>query len=678
MAKFRFDQTRCSFTGVRFILATTVVLVAQMTNNVVFLTSEIRDMFNKLAQLVFSFKIQYGPQAEPIIGIFDTLPHFDDLWLKENPDVSFIDLVSGSLYVNGKKREGVFLPQVKSGATVTVTLSSTSISVIRVENPGQSPEEGKFELSGINFDNVFVGALQTGRKSIQFDLINDVLTDLNPGKEPERDETKFDTFQGVIDISKDGKFLSRNSAQQGNGYALLNKVLREGIHRIKFNIESDFGASLCLGVARHPFGLSEQYIKDVMKHIYRHPGLILWRSYRGLLYFDGKELEKTTEALGWQHGGSVMIELIVNMEDRTIELLKNNVSVGVIFSDIPEVVQPIVTFYASYEKAVRLLSYESSKISPISKPVSNQHSLLPVETQFDLHTKSGLMSVTHDQMTVYREKNQAGNSICLLNITCDKNCLYKFCFVIENDQGASVCVGATDVRNSKDIRINGIGNVYSSPDIFVFRSFQGMLYNKGTELTKHLEEFWMTGTLLEMTIDVIGNKATIQFSINGIDQGIAFSNLSPPIRPLVAFYAGMEKRVTLIHSEAIPKAAPRTQQVLSSKLHTNLDSGPLTPAHPSKFPSVQPIPEKLNNFSDLKLSVHTDDTLSKLAPPEKLKINYKSLVIDPNYVCIDCKNPVDCVALPCEHRFLCAEHLSTRGNCSCGSHKHFTVWNLLV
>ncbi len=34
-----------------------------------------------------------------------------------------------------------------------------------------------------------------------------------------------------------------------------------------------------------------------------------------------------------------------------------------------------------------------------------------------------------------------------------------------------------------------------------------------------------------------------------IDQGFAFTGLRPPLVPLVGFYSGMEKRVTLLHFE---------------------------------------------------------------------------------------------------------------------------------
>lgn len=87
MVVLNFDKSRCS-SGIQFLLMTAVLFPAQRTNDVVFLTPELleRSAFNKRTQLVFLFTNQYGPQAEPIIGIFHTFPHLDDLWLKENPE----------------------------------------------------------------------------------------------------------------------------------------------------------------------------------------------------------------------------------------------------------------------------------------------------------------------------------------------------------------------------------------------------------------------------------------------------------------------------------------------------------------------------------------------------------------------------------------------------------------
>ena len=638
-----FDASRCSF-GVQLTGKRTAKFVGQVTNSLVFLSKHFADLHVK-KKVDVKFTLTFGPQAEPILGVFHTKPDLDDLWLKGNPCVSYLNLITGQLFVRGSKMYDTRLPPVQSGATVDLSLTSDTIS-IEVKNPGKALEEGSCKLQGISeedLNNFFLGALQTGRKQIRFDLLtNDKLS----AEHSQSSEPTFKNSQGVITVSKDCKLLTRSAMQQGNGYALLDVLLKTGIHYVKFCITSDFGASLCIGVARYPFRLSEEYVKDPMKHIYRHPGLLLWRSYRGLSYYDGKQQDITTEALGWQHGNTIYIELVVNMEERTIEVLKNDISLGIVFTDIPEVVQPVVCFYASYEKAVKLVSYRSTGPAPTPPlpiaapaPASLDSSVIPKSAKFDFLTKTGLMTITKNNMTVFREKNQAGNSLCYLDVTCAKNCFYRFSFVIENDQGASVCVGVTDVLDPKNIRLTGIGNIYSSPHLSVFRSFQGMLYEKGRELPKHLEEYWMTGTLLEMMIDIDDKKATVQYAINGNDQGIAFSGIRPPVRPLVAFYAGMEKRITLIHFEATPKKV-----VLRDSPAMSI---------PNRF--------------------------TRLIEPERLKkLQIIMRTTEPLQWCTECGNPVDCLALPCGDMLLCAKHLCERGQCPCGRYPptEFKMWNL--
>ena len=91
------------------------------------------------------------------------------------------------------------------------------------------------------------------------------------------------------------------TTQQGNGCALLPIKLMSGVNLWGFLVRCDFGASLCMGLARYPFMLSEDYLKDHVKHIYRHPGLLVYRSYHGLLYQDGKQLSESLDLLGWGH-----------------------------------------------------------------------------------------------------------------------------------------------------------------------------------------------------------------------------------------------------------------------------------------------------------------------------------------------------------------------------------------
>ena len=616
------------------------VFIAQTTSNVAFFLKDFSDPHTRLksSNVSCKFKLDFGTRAIPVFGYFDREQNIDDLWIPENPEVTYWDMAGGHLYIRGKK-EPEDLPECKPGSHIEISANTKSGQVnIKVTNPGESLIEKQVYIPGLTSDVLgFVGAIQTGRKQIKFQLLSGDDETRRPSTEEDlvdvTDKTNFEESFGIINVSHDRKSLSRTSTQQGNGCSLLNRMISTGIHRFKLSISVDFGASLCIGIARYPFRLSEEYVKDQMKHLYRHPGLLVWRSYRGLLYIDGKQQDRTTEALGWQHGNSIAIELVVNMDERTVEILKNDRSLGIIFTDIPEVVQPVVCFYAAYEKHVQLLSYKATKsavIKPVVKPrsslvrtLSQTTAPIPSKVRFDHNKKYGHMSLTIDEMTIFREKNQSGNSFCMLNVTCDRNCQYRFSFVIENDQGASVCIGVTEAGDSQSVQTAGVGNIYSSPSLYVFRSFQGMLYNKGKELAKHFEEYWMTGTLIEMIVDVSESEAIVQYSINGSDQGIAFTGLQPPLKPLVGFYAGMEKRVTLIHFE-----------------------------HKQKRSVSRPEPESPNSFSLRSTELRQSANVS-------LPILLKSLSLPQYYsTCMTCGKPCDSIALPCKHSFMCAEHLS--------------------
>lgn len=631
---------------------TCVTFSPQMTNNVAFFRKNTTDQYVRLKETFFSitFTVDYGPQAIPVLGFFYREQDLDDLWLQENPEVSFLNLANGQLLVNNKSYAQC--PVCESGAQVEVKVSLNSLH-IKVTNSGKTMKEKEVEIAGLtNTVFGFVGALQTGRRPVKFQLLPSYSEPLQLLHEVDQlldctETTGFKECIGIIDVSPDGKTLSRTSSQQGNGYGLLNNIISSGIHWFKVKISCDFGASLCIGVARYPFRLSEEFIKDSMKHIYRHPGLFVWRSYQGLLYVDGEQQRKSAEALQWQNGSVTTIELIVNMEDRTVELLKNDMSKGIIFRDIPEVIQPVVCFYAAYQKTVQLVSYKTTKSAMTQPKILKDSSMIqtdmsiPSKVQFDCQKTYGLVSTTADGMSVYRGSNQSGNSFSMLNVNCEKNTKYHFSFVIENDQGASLCVGVSTVTYPQLLRTVSGGNIYSSPSLCVFRSFQGILYQNGKELTKHFEEYWMTGTLLEMVVDVDEMCATVQYSINGLDQGVAFSGLQPPLFPLVSFYAGMEKRVTLIHFGCEQKRPALLQK--------------------------QPSPNRFSLRSNASVSASN--------------VPIRMSGTSPN-VCSRCSELCYSVVLPCKHSFLCANHLleyvASKQPCEICNAKISRVWNILT
>lgn len=603
-------------------------------------------MINCRIQVAFSLNT-----SDPVLGFsYTDAINCNDVHFISNPQFTLVWRISQHLvYIEGIKSH-VKMPTCCSGAIIEISMMD-GVVVINVSNPGKAMESTK--LSMVHLSDrlfLFVGVLKTGNKYVSFQLMESEqtvefnLTDVTR-------EVYVDKVFGNMHISQGDRKFTRTSTEQGNSCALLSTKIRSGRHRWSLKVSSDFGASLCVGLARHPFKLSDDYIRDPLKHIYRHPGLLLYRSYRGLLYMDGRQLERTLQPLGWQHTAAVIISMDVNMADRTVEVLRNGKSLGIAFTEIQGPLQPVICFYASYEKEIELVSYETSETfampmqqhSPrVVDEITQQSSslVLPKKVNFDPRNKYGSVVLSSDLTSISRDKTQSGNAYCLMNIQCTTIGVYRFSFVIETDQGASVCIGVTDV-NPEAVKKVEIGNIYLSPSFYLYRSFQGMLYVKGRELTKRFDEFWMSGTLIEMTVDISSNEALVQYTVNGRDQGIAFAGLKPPLTPLVAVYAGMEKRVTLIHFEHIQKTVMPTQSISS---HNNINT---TETHASRM--ILPI----------------------LASPRNAEQ-------PSSRECMVCGRPVDTILLPCLHSTFCAEDASKTTTCIlCGQHIH-AIWNILL
>ena len=604
--------------------------------------------------LNFRVQIDFALTSEPVIGFSrtDTMD-WNDVTFKMNQTFTVVWLISKHLlYIDGNVTK-MHMPVCTSGAIIeAITLNGVDI-LFRVFNPGKSMEFASFSIPDFHEKiYLFVGAIKTGSKFVSFQLMESnvehkaqcSLIDISG-------EVYANKVFGNMGVSRDGRRFTRTSTEQGNSCALLSRKITSGRHRWSLKILCDFGASLCVGLARYPFKLSEDYIRDPLKHIYRHPGLLLYRSYRGLLYIDGRQLERTLQPIGWQHNSTVTIAIDVNMSNRTVEIFRNGKSLGIAFNEISGPLQAVICFYASYEKEIDLISYETSEISGTpaehSPRVVNerqqltQATVIPKKIIFDPMNKHGPVSISSDLLSISRDKTISGNAYCLMNIVCDAVGVYRFSFVIETDQGASVCIGVTDV-NPALIKKVDIGNIYLSPSFYLYRSFQGMLYIKGRELTKRFDEFWMSGTLVEMTVDIASNEAVVQYTVNGKDQGIAFAGLKPPLRPVVAIYAGMEKRVTLIHFEHIPKLT--TAQIPSLSGQNNVNT---SESYASKF------------------------SLPLLATPQNAEQ-------PSSQECMICGRPADVILLPCLHSMFCAEDSLRTSNCIICNQRIDSVWNILT
>ena len=460
-----------------------------------------------------------------------------------------------------------------------------------------------------------VGVLNSGCQGVQIKI-------LQPSQPVTPDQAAFEkeTAFGELEFKNDGRLLSRPNVT-GNSFAVINRRMDTGIHRWTIKVDSDVGSSLCLGLVKLPFSIADSY-SDHLKHIYRYKEFMSWRSYRGFLYAYGNQLPKTLEPLGWLQNHSIKVEFLLNLLKGTLEIFKDGVPLGIAFENIRGPVKPAVAFYAAYEKSVELVEFSSEySIPAASEPLLLTPSSSPAAapkpvTRFDTASSYGTMHVSDTSVT--RDKSHSGNAYCLLNIECTEG-VYRWSFILESDQGASTCIGIT----SEPVNVNTHGNVYTSESMFLYRSFQGMLYRQGKELTKRLAEFWMEGSLVEVILDL--DNGALQYIVNGEDQGVAFAKLSAAsYRPIVAFYASMEKKITLVHFEH----------------------------HSSKV--VQPV----------SLTVEINNLESE-QEPRSLDVSLQP-VATAGRACVFCgARDRNVIALPCQHITLCVEHTRTDGSLRC-------------
>lgn len=595
---------------------------------------------------VFSIKlkIRFSEDAVPVIGFSEARDKPKCFW---NLRTGELDLRALGFSSAAHK----LLPSCSSNAVVKCTFDMTNnyevVATFEVEEEGGSQTKGRTErLHGLPRDLlVYVGVLQSGNESVSFQLLSGEVEfhDLTPS-------VRFTDPSGQVKVSQNGKTVYRWSSQTGNCCVLVNKIITAGQHKFKFLVKCDYGASMCLGLANLPFKLSEDYLSTDTKHIYRHPALIVWRTYQGLLYENGRLLEAHIAPLSWQHGTDIEVEIVVDMTQKTVQISRNGTLLGTPFRDISGPLQPIVAFYASHEKEVELLSYQSTELDDGTQALPDsvrpfREIRVPETVTFDQHTKHGEIELSTNKMTVYRDKNHSGNSLCYLNLVCAEAGVFRFSFIIESDQGASTCIGVSKASRSQSVSVSQAKNIYTSSALYVYRSFQGMVYRAGSELEKKLDEFWMAGSLVEMVIEATEREAVIQYTVNGVDQGTAFAGVELPVWPVVAFYAGMEKKVTLLHVEHRPIARL-----------------------PSIASSVPPATQPGNSFKTHRVAVKDNTQL-----PVFVRASDAALY-QPE--CMACGNWTDVIVLPCRHAVFCALHTTVGADCVMCDEKIVSTWNI--
>ena len=621
-------------------------------------------------------RVKAGIGSQVILGL--EIPHI--IRSREN---KYINVTSGRVLLGNsfKVLPDVALTTCEDGGEIEIHLdlhrevleySVTSpedyLPVIRTYSLGKKPPYKLVPMVGVictGFQEVTVTILGT-KEILQTNPLVQVGFDVS-------------SIFGPVEVSADGTVASR-SKHLSNCCVSIDKVMERGIHSWKLKIIADIGSSICLGLAKHPLYISEDF-NSSKKQIYLHKDMLLWRSYRGFLYAYGQKLNESIQPIGWTKGNPVMVEFVLNLNVGKLEIIRNEESLGVVFNGIYGPVKPVVVFYASYDKVVQIIDYKEmeedqfvqqecitndigtvhsipTSSSPLTSPVAieNQPPKIPTplsspplkpathpepivinnidveqSTFFDESSKYGQLEISENGLTISRTQDMVGNAYCLLNEVCKKG-VYRWSFLIEKDQGASTCIGIT----SEPVDIPNSTHIYNSQSMLLCRSFQGTLYDRGRECEKQFSDFWMDGSKIELTLDI--ENSVLQCCINDSDGEIAFLGVRGQWRPIVAFYSKMVKRVSLIKFEEL--VTPVRQVSLSDGLN-DLSVSP-TPAHTKK-----------------------DSLLDSQIPKEQSE------------VCVVCSIKDNNVAIqPCMHAVYCPVHADTEDKCIICDTKITGVWNI--
>ena len=340
-----------------------------------------------------------------------------------------------------------------------------------------------------------------------------------------------------VTISRGKRNVTRDDITS-NCFILLNQIIKNGKHIMTFKIIKDTGASLCIGLAPPGFTLPQSVMFDRTHPIYVIKGLTLWRSYRGLIYVNGVEQQHSLPLSEYKDDRfPIIIELYVDCSTGKAELYKNGKLIGIVFEDICPPVQPIVAFYAGYEKEVEIIEYSCTIPRKIASQNQHEHS----QQTASFIQQQGDLTITNEGATLERSEGIVGNSYATINVICTSG-IYKFTFAVELDDGASTVIG---IAGEQLGTIKKDSKIYLERWACAYRSYKGILYAYGKEQHKRLKPFWETGTLIQMIIDM--DRAIVEFEINGTPQGVAFTDIPKPTIPFVGFYAEHGKSFSILH-----------------------------------------------------------------------------------------------------------------------------------
>ncbi len=630
-----------------------------------------KDSYRKVC---IRLKIQASTNSQVIIGFVrpHSLPHpvfIDNMYI----NISLGRIVCDNTVIHDNNN----IAHSNIGGEVTCCIDMLkNIVQYSVTNPGHHPSTiTQLSLGTADLPQEIqpmVGVLSTGKDGVTIAIVS-------PGQPVSNlsslNGVRFDGSSafGPVEISANGLIVKRGS-NDCNCCVAMNQVMRIGIHRWTLKVLTDCGSSICLGLVRHPLNISHEYTNAHMQ-LYLHHDLIMWRSYRGYLYANGQKLDNSLEPIGWSQCVPVVVEFVLNLDSGELEIIRNGISMGLAFKSIKGPVCPAVVFYANYEKAIEIIDYRSEENTPSSPrvvpnpqrttPESSPHlpttrsnsspnpihysplaPMTPTQSLpmtiyrrqpsviFDHYSKCGQLIVSEDGLTLTRTSDMSGNAYCLLNIVCDRG-VYRWSFRIEADHGSSTCIGITAEPVNM---IHSSKHVYFSESMFLCRSYRGSLFSNGKEMPKSFAEFWKNGSEVELTLDLENN--VLHYSINNADQGVAFCGLSNAYhyRPVVAFYAKMDKKISLLKFEHL---LPQSKQV-------NLSND-------------------INNLS-IEMEAATKIEDSEATP---------NMIGEQSAMCMVCSVKDNNVAiLPCGHIVYCPIHAETAGCCIVCGVKISGMWNV--
>ena len=557
-------------------------------------------------------KIDYDGDSRPVLGFSkSTGLSFNQPLMIRN--FYLFDISKQRLLFNHRDVSGVLLPPCQSGSVIECQIDiGQNILQYNVCGSNTDPLNFKFDGDIPKEITPILGAINTN-ESVAFNVL-EVAKELMPFEDS---SARFEGSYGPVLISEDGKTVSRSNINS-NCCSLINKVLNSGKHRWTFQVINDEGASLCLGIAKHPVDIPSKFSNSNI-HIYYHEAFSIWRSYGGEFYSNGSQWPHKFD---WKNATNVEFVLDLSVAQGTLEIIRDGTSLGVIFDNVQPPVQPVVLFYSAYEKEVQLSSFKSSNSMQSSATIP-LHITKDVDFCFDRRTLTGQLLLSPNGLTLSRLQNHNGNAYCLLNQICSGSGLYHWSFVINRDEGASTCLGIT----KEPVHLPN-NQVYFSRSMWLYRSYTGALYKKGVAVQKHFASFFMPHTVVELVLDM--DNHVLQYIVNGENQGIAFVVEPGCYRPVVAFYAGMPKSITLQEFNYYPSA-----KLLTTSSHNDLDQT-LNDLNSQELPSI---------FGEIDI-----------IPGQQTD------------TCIVCEaKDQNIVLLPCKHAIYCAVHISIGERCiACG------------